>query len=54
MYVERDKKPGQWFARVTCIAIINAEGPFVRIFYGKPELMHLMQATKEKQNEQRS
>lgn len=50
MYVESNKQAGQWFSRTTCIAIVDEEGEFVRIFYGKPELMHLMQANKEKQN----
>jgi hypothetical protein len=52
MYVEHDKKAGQWIARVTCIALITDEGEslFTRIFYGKPELQHLMRADKENKN----
>lgn len=47
MYAETSKKPGQWFSRTTCIAIIGKNGAFEKIYYGKPELMDLMNKGKK-------
>ena len=47
MYSETNKEAGQWFARTTCIAIIGADGGFEKIYYGKPELLHLMNTEKK-------
>lgn len=47
VYTETAKERGKFFSRTTCIALINKEDKLEKVFYGKPELFHLLE---EKQN----